>query len=363
MSVFETALQGRRVLVTGHTGFTGGWLVLWLRALGCRVSGLALPPDATPNLFTSARVDEGIDSRIGDIRDAATVKAAVDAAEPEIVFHLAAQPLVSRGFDQPLDTIATNVVGTAHVLEAARLCPSVKAVVCVTTDKVYSDHASASGYVETDALGGADPYAASKAAAEMIAACYSATMAPRGNSCRIATGRGGNIIGGGDWSRDRVVPDFVRAVVSDSPLVLRRPGAVRPWQHVLALVHGYLSLATALLERKESSLDAFNFGPTESDAISVGELVERLGKAWSRPDLQFAQGLFPETAVLQVNSDKARRELGWQPPLDLDGTIEITAEWYRAYYVDPGQARDLTEAQITDYRRQLQSTPLVTATS
>jgi len=354
MSVFETALQGRRVLVTGHTGFTGGWLVLWLRALGCRVSGLALPPDTTPNLFTAARIDEGIDSRIGDIRDVATVKAAVDAAAPEIVIHLAAQPLVSRGFDLPLDTIATNVLGTANVLETARLCRSVRAVVCVTTDKVYADCSSACGYVETDALGGADPYAASKAAAEMIAACYIETMAPRGNGCRIATARGGNIIGGGDWSKDRVVPDFMRAAAMNAPLVLRRPGAVRPWQHVLALVHGYLSLAATLLERKETSLDAFNFGPTESEAISVGELVDRLGKAWCLPKLQIAQGQFPETAVLRVNSDKARRELGWKPPLALDRTIVITAEWYRAYYANPGKARDLTEVQIAEYRRQLQ---------
>lgn len=363
MNAFEAALQGRRILVTGHTGFTGGWLVLWLNALGCRVSGLALPPDTTPNLFTEARIADVVASRIGDIRDFATVKAAFDEAEPEVVFHLAAQPLVSRGFDLPLDTIATNVLGTANVLEAARLCPTVKAVVCVTTDKVYADHSSASGYVETDALGGADPYAASKAAAEMIAACYVATMAPRGNGCRIATARGGNIIGGGDWSKDRVVPDFVRAVVSGAPLVLRRPAAVRPWQHVLALVHGYLSLAARLLEGDDGSVDAFNFGPSRPEAVSVGELVDWLSKTWRRPELQITQGQFPETAVLQVNSDKARRELGWQPPLDLDRTIEITAEWYRDYYANPGQARDLTEAQIADYRRRLQVEQLASVTS
>ena len=355
MNAFETALQGRRVLVTGHTGFTGGWLVLWLRALGCRVSGLALPPDTTPNLFTEARIADVVASRIGDIRDFATVKAAFDEAEPEIVFHLAAQPLVSRGFDLPLDTIATNVLGTANVLEAARLCPTVKAVVCVTTDKVYADHASASGYVETDALGGADPYAASKAAAEMIAACYVATMAPRGNGCRIATARGGNIIGGGDWSKDRVVPDFVRAVVSRRPprAAPSRAPCVRGsmcwrWCTVIFLWR------RRLLEGDDGSVDAFNFGPSRPEAVSVGELVERLGKTWRRPELQITQGQFPETAVLQVNSDKARRELGWQPPLDLDRTIEITAEWYRDYYANPGQARDLTEAQIADYRRQLQ---------
>jgi CDP-glucose 4,6-dehydratase len=231
-------------------------------------------------------------------------------------------------------------------------------VICVTTDKVYAGNPSTFGYMETDALGGADPYSASKSAAEMIAACYIATMAPRGNGCRIATARGGNIIGGGDWSKDRVVPDFVRAVVTKGPLMLRRPDAVRPWQHVLALVHGYLSLAAMLLERNATLLGAFNFGPTRSEAVSVGELVERLGKTWCRPDLQITPGQFPESAVLQVNSDKACSELGWQPPLDLQRTIEITAEWYRDYYANPDQARDLIESQIADYRRLLQSKPL-----
>ena len=358
MNAFEVPLRGRRVLVTGHTGFTGGWLVLWLRALGCRISGLALAPDTTPNLFTEAHIAEALESRIGDIRDFTAVRSVMDGSRPEVVFHLAAQPLVSRGFDQPLDTVAINVLGTANVLEAARSSSSVKAVICVTTDKVYAGNPSTFGYMETDALGGADPYSASKSAAEMIAACYIATMAPRGNGCRIATARGGNIIGGGDWSKDRVVPDFVRAVVTKEPLMLRRPDAVRPWQHVLALVHGYLSLAAMLLERNATLLGAFNFGPTGSQAISVSELVERLGKAWCKPALQITLGQFPETAVLQVNSDKACRELGWQPPLDLQRTIEITAEWYRGYYANPDQARDLTESQIADYRRLLQSKPL-----
>ena len=353
MNAFEAALRDRRILVTGHTGFTGGWLVLWLRALGCRVTGLSLPPNTTPNLFTAARIGDCVESRIGDIRDFGTVRAAVDAAQPEIVFHLAAQPLVSTGFDLPLDTIATNTLGTAHVLEAARLCPGVKAVVCVTTDKVYADHAAAEGYVETDPLGGADPYAASKAAAEIVAACYAATMAPRGNGCRIATARGGNIIGGGDWSKDRVVPDFVRALVSNAPLRLRRPGAVRPWQHVLALVHGYLCLAAALLEPGDRPLDAFNFGPAEPGAVSVGELVERLGKIWRRPEIGLTEGHFPETGLLQVSSGKARRELGWEPALDLARSIELTAAWYRDYYADPAAARALTEAHIADYRRRL----------
>ena len=245
---FEAILAGQRVLVSGHTGFTGGWLALWLRGIGCEVTGLALPPETEPNLFSSSRIGDQLKSRFGDIRDFAAVKDAMAAAQPSIVFHLAAQPLVSRGFAAPLETFATNVIGTGHMLEAARLQPGVKAVVCVTTDKVYADQDGNESHREGDRLGGRDPYAASKAAAELVAACYRDTMAERGNKVLIATARGGNIIGGGDWSRDQIVPDFVRAVVARAPLLLRNPDAVRPWQHVLALVHGYLVLASRLIE-------------------------------------------------------------------------------------------------------------------
>src|ERR1700686_2447829 len=217
-SKFEAALAGQRVLLTGHTGFTGGWLALWLRAIGCEVVGLALPPDGEPSLFSAARIADRLNSRFGDIRDFATVKQAMEAARPSFVFHLAAQPLVSRGFAEPLETFATNVIGTANVLEAARLQPGVKAVVCVTTDKVYADHDRQEGYREGDQLGGRDPYAASKAAAELVAGCYRDTMAGRGNDVLIATARGGNIIGGGDWSQDRIVPDYVRAAVAGASL-------------------------------------------------------------------------------------------------------------------------------------------------
>jgi len=350
---FEDAIRGRRVWLSGHTGFTGGWFVLWLKTLGCRVSGLALAPDTEPNLFTAARIADGIDSEIGDIRDFGTVRASIERARPEVIFHVAAQPLVSRSFAEPVETIATNVLGTAHVLEAARQVPGVKAAVCVTTDKVYADLNAGSGYREDDRLGGKDPYAASKVGAEMVAGCYAATLSARGNGCRIATARGGNIIGGGDWSQDRIVPDFVRALVSSRPLVLRRPEAVRPWQHVLALVHGYLALAARLLDDKSGDVSAYNFGPTEGEIVTVRELVGRLCSNWTSPALEFVEGSFPETQVLQVDSAKARRELGWRPPLSLDDTIGLTAAWYRDFYARPEAARDLTMAQIEDYRRRL----------
>jgi CDP-glucose 4,6-dehydratase len=350
---FEAAITEQRVLVTGHTGFTGGWLALWLRAIGCEVTGLALPPDSDPNLFSCARIGDQLNSRFGDIRDFATVKQAMAAARPGIVFHLAAQPLVSRGFADPLETFASNVIGTAHVLEAARLHPDVRAVVCVTTDKVYADHGPQKGYREGDQLGGRDPYAASKAAAELVAACYRDTMAGRGNKVLIATARGGNIIGGGDWSRDRIVPDFVRAAASGTPLTLRNPHAVRPWQHVLALVHGYLALAARLMQGHAECADAWNFGPLEHDAVPVGALVDGLGQIWKTPVLGYLKGDFPETHILRLDSAKARAALGWRPPLDLERAIRLTAEWYRAFYLQPSTAPALTAAQIDMYRREL----------
>jgi CDP-glucose 4,6-dehydratase len=353
---FEHALSGARVLVTGHTGFTGGWLALWLRAVGAEVTGLALPPQTEPNLFTAAGVGEHLESRIGDIRDAALVREVVEEARPSIVFHLAAQPLVSRSFADPLETLATNVIGSANVLEAARLAPGVKAFVCVTTDKVYADEDAQRGYREADRLGGKDPYSASKACAELVAACYRATMAARGNGMLIATARGGNIIGGGDWSDDRIVPDFVRAATSDTPLTLRNPAAVRPWQHVLALVHGYLLLASRLVERSNCA-GAWNFGPVETDAVPVADLVDRLAAAWKRPDIRHVPGSFPETPFLRLDSTAARNVLGWQPPLRFDEALRLTAGWYRDYYAQAASAPASTMGQIDDYRRRLGAEP------
>jgi CDP-glucose 4,6-dehydratase len=353
LSQFEAPIAGQRVLVTGHTGFTGGWLSLWLRALGCEVTGLALPPDSEPNLFSTARIGDQLNSRLGDIRDFATVQGAMAAARPNVVFHLAAQPLVSRGFADPLETFATNVIGTAHLLEAARHQAGVKAVVCVTTDKVYADHDRQEGHREGDQLGGRDPYAASKAAAEMVAGCYRDTMAGRGNSVLIATARGGNIIGGGDWSRDRIVPDFVRAAVAGVPLTLRNPDAVRPWQHVLALVHGYLVLASRLIEGDAACADAWNFGPREDDAVPVQSLVDQLGKAWKRPEVNHAKGSFPETRFLHLDSSKACSRLGWRPALSFADAVTLTSEWYRDFYAGSSSAGELTAGQVNRYRQQL----------
>lgn len=352
---FEARLQGRRVFVTGHTGFTGGWLVSWLRRIGCDVAGFALAPSTEPSLFAAANISDGIASDIGDIRDFAAVRAAIERHRPSVIIHLAAQPLVSKSFAEPIETFATNALGTAHVLEAARLVPDVKAVVCITTDKVYRDQDQLQGYREEDQLGGKDPYSASKACAELVAASYRATLAERGNGVLIANARGGNIIGGGDWSADRIVPDFVRAVTARQPINLRNPGAVRPWQHVMALVHGYLVLAARLLSGDRIVADNWNFGPTDEAARTVGDLVEQLSTVWTRPQITYAPGSFPETRFLHLDSTKARTLLGWLPPLSFAGTVELTANWYRDFAANPDKASQITDAQVEHYRQALRN--------
>lgn len=347
---FEQTLRGARIFVTGHTGFTGGWLVSWLKRIGCDVAGLGLAPATDPSLFATANIADNITSTIGDIRDFATVRATIEQHRPSVIIHLAAQPLVSKSFADPLQTFTTNALGTAHVLEAARLTPDVKAVVCITTDKVYRDQDWVWGYREDDPLGGKDPYSASKACAELVAASYRATLAGRGNGVLIANARGGNIIGGGDWSADRIVPDFVRAVTMRRPIALRSPAAVRPWQHVMALVHGYLVLTARLLGGDRSVADNWNFGPSEDAARTVQELVERLSASWARPDIKYGPGSFPETRFLHLDSTKARALLGWVPPLSFADTVRLTADWYREFSADPSAASRITARQIEHYR-------------
>lgn len=347
---FELALQGERVFVTGHSGFTGGWLVSWLKRIGCDVAGLSLEPATEPSLFVSAKIAEGVDSTIGDIRDFATVRTAIQRHQPSVIIHLAAQPLVSKSFADPIETFGTNVLGTAHVLEVARLTPGVKAVVCITTDKVYRDQEWVWGYREQDPLGGKDPYSASKACAELIAASYRTSLAERSNGVLIANARGGNIIGGGDWSSDRIIPDFVRAVAGQQPISLRNPGAVRPWQHVMALVHGYLVLAARLVKGDRAAADNWNFGPSDDGARTVLDLVECLGASWTKPEISCVSGSFPETRFLHLDSTKARAVLGWTPPLSFAETVVLTASWYRDFIASPLEASQITIGQIEHYR-------------
>jgi len=352
--VITAAWHGRPVLVTGHTGFKGGWLALWLEALGANVSGLALePPAGAPSLYALAGVGGGEGDRV-DLRDEKAVAARVSTIEPEVVFHLAAQSLVRPAFADPAGTYAVNVLGTAHLLEAVRACPSVRAAVVVTSDKVYEPDAGGLPRTEDSPLGGVDPYSSSKAACELVAAAYRRSyLGPAGVG--LATARAGNVIGGGDWAIDRIVPDLVRAVERSEPVALRHPNAVRPWQHVLDPLYGYVLLAERLLDAPVEAPPAVNFGPDPGEACSVAELVDRLSAGFGgRPgrNTDEAAPAVPETAELRLDAALARAELGWSPALDLKESVRWTVDWYSAQ-ARGEDARELTLGQIAAYQERL----------
>ncbi|GAA0772602.1 CDP-glucose 4,6-dehydratase [Castellaniella ginsengisoli] len=340
--------RGRRVVLTGHTGFKGSWLALWLHRLGAQVTGMALPPSGEPNLYTLARVGEMCDSHFVDIRDAQAVADRMRRAEPEIVFHLAAQALVRAGYADPLSTYSTNVMGTAHVLDALRGLGSVRAAVMVTTDKVYRNLERAYPYREDDALGGHDPYSASKAASELVIASYrDAFLAEQGVA--VATARAGNVIGGGDWAADRLIPDAVRAWQAAQALPIRRPQAIRPWQHVLEPISAYLRLAECLCATPAVA-GAYNFGPHTHEAATVRQVVEWARQAYGSGDIQWGDGTEGphEAAWLALEIAQARTVLGVQPRWGLQDAIMRTMAWYRQQQ-DGTDARALCEADIVAF--------------
>ena len=325
---------GKRVFLTGHTGFKGSWLSLWLLSLGARVSGLALPPPTTPSLFALSGLEKRMDSRMGDIRDAAAVEAAAKAADPEILIHMAAQPLVRLSYEEPVATLATNVMGTAHVLEAARRCPSLRAVIVVTSDKCYENREWVWSYRETEPMGGHDPYSASKGCTELVAAAWRRSFFAAEGAAALATVRAGNVIGGGDWALDRLIPDCVRALGAGRPILVRSPNAVRPWQHVLEPLRGYLMLAEALWREPAAHAEGWNFGPGEDDARPVSWIVSRMVERWGPGAAwETTGGPHPHEAThLRVDSSKARARLGWTPRLGLSDGLDWTVEWFRRYH-------------------------------
>lgn len=349
---FEDSLSGKKILVTGHTGFTGGWACLWLKSIGAEVAGFSLAPETTPSLFEEVGLEQDVTSTLGDICDFDTLLQAVETFQPELILHLAAQPLVRKSYREPVQTFMVNAQGTAHVLEAARMVKSVRGVLCVTTDKVYKNNEWAWPYRENDPLGGKDPYSASKAAAEMVIQSYAASYPfSQGQGPAIATARGGNIIGGGDWSEDRLIPDFVRAVNEGQVMTLRYPDATRPWQHVLALVHGYLVILAGLISDKpERVAKAWNLGPHELKQFSVRDVLELMSADWQRPNLDFMDNPLPEASALALDSSIARNQLNWIPVWDTEEVVEKTASWYRDFYKNPGEARAITLAQINGWR-------------
>lgn len=348
---FANFYSGKKVLVTGHTGFKGGWLTAWLKLLGARVIGFALPPETQPNLYTAVGIGDQMVTAFGDIRNLAAVCGFFSQNEPEIVIHNAAQALVRRSYRQPVETYATNVMGTVNVLEAARHAKSVRALVVVTSDKCYENRGSSEGYNEADAMGGHDPYSSSKGAAELVTAAYRRSFFGNSGGAAVASARAGNVIGGGDWSEDRLVPDIVRGVLSGEPVVIRSPESLRPWQHVLEPVRGYILLAQRLCEQGQSYAEPWNFGPRSEDAVAVAQVAQEMITRWGKGQLkiQVDPAAPHEAETLRLNCEKSHKHLGWAPALTLDQALDWTIDWYRAYQENPSSAKSVTKTQIERY--------------
>jgi len=338
--------NNKRVLITGHTGFKGGWLAIWLQRLGANVAGYALPAATEPSLFDLANVSAGMRSEMGDIRDLDHLSQFVAEFQPEIILHLAAQALVRPSYSDPVETFSTNVLGTVNILEAARRCDSVRAVVNVTTDKCYENLERQEGYREDEPLGGHDPYSSSKGCAELVTSSYR-----RSFSLAVASARAGNVIGGGDWAEDRLLPDMMRSFMAEEEVSIRSPAATRPWQHVLESLHGYLLLAERLYDDSSSYAEAWNFGPDDDDAKPVEWLANRVCDLWGASaswsnvsDISQPH----EAGFLRLNCDKAKTRLGWQPRMNLEQALTWTVDWYRCFQRGD-DVRELTEIQISNY--------------
>lgn len=352
--MFSTFWQNKRVFVTGHTGFKGSWLCLWLKELGAIVQGYSLSIPTEPSLYVEAQLDKAISSRLADIRDTESLRLSMQQFQPEIVFHLAAQALVRLSYESPLETYSTNVMGTASLFEAIRTVPSVRAVINVTSDKCYENNEWYWGYRETDGMGGFDPYSSSKGCAELVTSAYRRSFFHpehyEKHQCAIASARAGNVIGGGDWAVDRLIPDILRACAREEKIVIRNPAAVRPWQHVLEPLSGYLKLAEHLYQYGCAFDGGWNFGPKENNAQPVKTLVEYIAKNWDNHVAYEIDGSSQphEAGFLKLDCSKARQQLNWQAIWDLEQTLERTINWHQAW-LQQMNMYEYSRKEIIDY--------------
>ncbi|BCZ48611.1 CDP-glucose 4,6-dehydratase [Clostridium gelidum] len=351
-NAFNNIYSGKKVLITGHTGFKGSWLSIWLKKLGAEVIGYSLDPPTDPSMFRICRLDERITNIIGDIRDEARLTNVFKEYQPEIVFHLAAQPLVRYSYNFPKETYETNVMGTVNLLEAAKKVNSVKAVVVITTDKCYENKEWIYGYRETDPMGGYDPYSSSKGCAELVVSAYRNSFY-RENGIALASARAGNVIGGGDWAEDRLIPDFIRSVSENRPILIRNPLATRPWQHVLEPLSGYLRLGALMLNNKEKYSNGWNFGPSDTNILNVEDILKLCINCFGKGSIQVDELEHRHEAnLLKLDSTKARNYLNWCPVYNANQAVENTILWYKRYYKNRDESMyEYTLNQIEDYER------------
>lgn len=351
--MFGNIYKNRRVLVTGHTGFKGAWLTLWLIKLSANVVGYSLEPPTKPNLFESIKIKNKIKHIIGDVRDLDHLKKICNQYKPEIIFHLAAQAIVKKSYENPHETFETNVMGTINILEAVRKCQKTRAVINVTSDKCYENKELVYGHKESDPLGGHDPYSASKGCSELVTASYRQSFFGQNNPVGISSVRAGNVIGGGDWAPDRLIPDCINALVNKRTIILRNPQSIRPWQHVLEPLSGYLWLGLLLFKEPSKFSEAWNFGPKDEDALSVRQVVEKIIEIWGKGSIKINKEKFHESKSLKLDINRARNHLEWKPVYYIDNAIINTVNWYKEYYLKSSKNLfDFSLNQIKAYEKQ-----------
>lgn len=350
-SVSPAFWQGKKVFVTGHSGFKGSWMALWLQSMGAQVKGFALEPPTTPSLFVEAKVADNMESEIGDIRNLASITASIKAFNPDVLIHMAAQPLVRLSYREPVETYATNVMGTVHVLEAARQCTNLRAIVNVTTDKCYENREWEWGYRENEPMGGHDPYSNSKGCSELVTAAYRNSFFSSSDTPALASARAGNVIGGGDWAEDRLIPDILRAFENKQPVVIRNPLATRPWQHVLEPLSGYLMLAEKLYDQGDAFAQAWNFGPCDEDVLPVQWILDHMVGRWGT-GASWLLDVSPqphEAQLLKLDISKARAKLKWRPKWSLGQTLDTIVDWHQAWLAG-ANIQEKTLDQIFQYQ-------------